>query len=86
MLRQLTQSEVDALPTGSWVWITWSGGNGPHRYETYRANGLVYAVADDSHALLFAIDFVGKYPLTQVWIDDEEGKAAAGKSDRPAGQ
>lgn len=28
----LTQSEVDALPDGARVVVTWCGGNGPHEY------------------------------------------------------
>lgn len=29
----LTQEEFDALESGAEVVITWSGGNGPHRYR-----------------------------------------------------
>ena len=32
MTEPLTQEQVDELPEGAEVEITWSGGNGPHRY------------------------------------------------------
>ena len=32
-MRTLTQAEVEALPVGTRVRITWSGGNGPHWYQ-----------------------------------------------------
>ena len=31
--RKLTREEMDALPHGARVLITWNGGNGPHKYE-----------------------------------------------------
>lgn len=30
--RLLSQDEVDQLPEGTAIIVTWSGGNGPHRY------------------------------------------------------
>ncbi len=32
----LTQAEVDALPDGTRIVVTWSGGNGPHEYVLRR--------------------------------------------------
>lgn len=31
-MRRLTQQEAEALPEGTKVRVTWSGGNGPHWY------------------------------------------------------
>lgn len=32
-MKRLTQQEAEALPEGSRVRVTWSGGNGPHWYQ-----------------------------------------------------
>lgn len=36
----LTQKEVDLLPVGTKVIITWSGGNGPHKYTIHKRKGI----------------------------------------------
>lgn len=37
--KTLTQEEVDALPAGTEVVITWRGGNGPHEYAIHKRKG-----------------------------------------------
>lgn len=32
-MRLLTQDELEQLPDGTEIVVTWSGGNGPHRYK-----------------------------------------------------
>jgi hypothetical protein len=39
----LTQEEADALPDGTEVIITWSGGNGPHRYVIHVVGRMRFA-------------------------------------------
>ncbi len=41
---KLTAEQIDALPDGAEVVVTWSGGNGPHRYTVARRHGMVLAV------------------------------------------
>jgi hypothetical protein len=65
--KLLTQEQVDELEEGTWVLITWSGGNGPHNYRiTVDNNGNRYACGADyfdtpEDPLRFynPIDFVG---------------------------
>lgn len=40
----LTQEQVDALPEGAEVVVTWSGGNGPHRYTIGVKHSIRYAL------------------------------------------
>jgi len=69
----LTQEEVDALPEGTEVVITWSGGNGPHRYTISKYQGASYTtitasgVSHPGHR----IDFVGPKPLTVVRLSND---------------
>ena len=59
----LTQDEVDALPEGTEVVVTWSGGNGPHTYRIVHVNGEVCT----DNVYRDRLDFVGeKQPFTQV--------------------
>lgn len=64
-LYLLSQEEVEELPEGTKVVITWSGGNGPHQYVIARhpKTGYTYAALNDdpSDRLRFhnPIDFVG---------------------------
>lgn len=67
----LTQQEVDALAEGTEVWITWSGGNGPH----------LYRIVVDEHGqrrvdnpYRDALHTVGAYPLTTVRVASNTGK------------
>lgn len=38
-MKLLSQKEVDNLPEGTKVIITWSGGNGPHEYTILKRVG-----------------------------------------------
>lgn len=60
----LSQAEIDALPEGACVRVTWSGGNGPHEYEISRSGG-VCAMRDG--VFVGFLHMCGEYPLTQVW-------------------
>jgi hypothetical protein len=78
---QLTQEDVSELPDGSPVFITWCGGNGPHRYYIVRRDGVVYAamkpaVGDDERLGYDAIvDCVGTDRInTRVWLPEREKK------------
>lgn len=59
--KLLTQDEVDAIPEGTKVVITWSGGNGPFEYTIEKVRGFAWAKECGCW-----INFVGEYPLTQV--------------------
>ena len=39
----LTVEQIRALPKGAEVVVTWSGGNGPHRYHIAHRDATVYA-------------------------------------------
>lgn len=43
-MNTLTQEQVNALPEGTAVIVTWSGGNGPHRYTIGVKHDVRYAV------------------------------------------
>jgi len=60
----LLQAEVDVLPEGTEVEVTWSGGNGPHRYTIVIINGQRHAANIYKDALYS----VGEKPLTEVRI------------------
>ena len=62
----LTQPEIDALPDGTGVIVTWSGGNGPHRYTISRRHG--YTAAFGFGIEVGALNICGEHPLTQVWL------------------
>lgn len=70
MQKYLTQEEVDALPEGAEVIITWSGGNGPHKYIIGKYCGESYTTffaSDEKRHLGNRIDFVGgRKPFTMV--------------------
>lgn len=38
---RLSSAEVERLPLGTKVVITWSGGNGPHRYEVCSEDEMI---------------------------------------------
>lgn len=71
--KPLTQKEVDNLPKGTKVVITWFGGNGPHLYEIYkRDDGLSYIKEHNHNHGCYdgEIDFVGpEKPHTIVTLD-----------------
>lgn len=54
----LTQKEVNNLPIGTEVIVTWSGGNGPHKY-TIIENGD-YGPITNIGIKNGKLDFVGK--------------------------
>jgi hypothetical protein len=71
----LTQAEVDALPTGTVVWITWSGGNGPHRYDVVNEGKYGVRVSAQISSGDDLIQFVGKESYhTHVWLTDPKSK------------
>jgi len=56
--RFLTHDEVQALPDGTAVRITWSGGNGPWTYRIKRHRNTAYVVLSNGKHLQ-SITFVG---------------------------
>jgi hypothetical protein len=76
--KLLTQAEVDALPTGTEVWVVWSGGNGPHRYQIQNEGGEAHVDAKISSNDT-RIDFVGKERYNcHVWLADTDVKGKKG--------
>ena len=63
-MKPLTQAEICALPEGTEVWVTWSGGNGPLRYNIARRHEVPFA---RYRTVLHPLDMCGEHPLTQVW-------------------
>lgn len=41
--QAVTPAQLAALPDGTTVEVTWSGGNGPHRYVLEQRCGVTYA-------------------------------------------
>lgn len=79
MSRALTQAEVDALPDGTRILVTWSGGNGPHEYVVRVIDGRRYAVLPEGHPWRrededtrppgdSELERVGEHPLTVVQL------------------
>lgn len=68
----LTQEEVDNLPAGTKVVITWSGGNGPHEYTIHKrdySGSFVKESNPNAGSYDGEIDFVGeKSPYTVVTL------------------
>lgn len=67
--RVLTQTEVDALPDGTMIEVTWSGGNGPHIYTAEHRGKYVAALVPDGPMSGYkagTLMFCGKRPLTEV--------------------
>lgn len=62
----LEQSEVDELPDGQRIVVTWSSGNGPHEYALRVKDGRPCAVLlpdggyIDQEVVVGQLDFVGK--------------------------
>jgi hypothetical protein len=70
----LTAEEVDQLPDGTSIIVTWSGGNGPHRYVLHVDRwGRRYAAVVPEHDPTGAFRTynplvgVGAWPRTRVW-------------------
>lgn len=68
----LTSDQIAALPVGTEIMVTWSGGNGPHKYTVDRRNSVTLARPTDFRTgertpMHLSIDsFLGPSPLTQV--------------------
>ena len=80
----LTTAELLAMPSGSRVWVTWSGGNGPHEYEV--RNTLYADGARSEYAAIYrigarplerAVGFISRLhpgpPCDQAWASDPRG-------------
>jgi len=70
----LTREEVNKLPNGTKVIITWCGGNGPHKYIIQRGSygGLIAQMpgATKLYPKNHTIDFVGTQSFhTHVSLD-----------------
>jgi hypothetical protein len=69
--KLLSQEEVNLLPIGTKVIVTWTGGNGPHKYKIaeHRKDGPVTNIGIKNGHL----DFVGKESYhTHVSIVNKE--------------
>lgn len=71
-LVPLSQADVDALPDGAAIRVTWSGGNGPHSYVLRRQFSAPWAYSERGVAVGHLTQ-VGNHPRDQVWVDDEGG-------------
>lgn len=71
-MRQLTKDEVNSLPVGTHVFVTWSGGNGPfwYRITEDKWNRKMISTLDGTYVESVDRSFVGKYPLTTVFIEE----------------
>ena len=67
-MRLLNQTELDELPDDTEIIVTWSGGNGPHRYiwRVVHGVGCAYLVSDPT--FLVGHPKAREYPLDQVWL------------------
>lgn len=75
MEELLTAEEVEKLPNGTKVIITWSGGNGPHRYviQRIRYGTIIARMPGEKHLRPknHTINFVGKERYhTHVSLDE----------------
>jgi len=60
---RLTQAEVDGLPDGTPIEVTWSGGNGPHRYRVHVDHrGNRYAWSGSGDPTYNPLTYVGAEP------------------------
>ena len=66
----LTQEEVNALPNGTEIVVTWSGGNGPWKYLITKPFGLTMVSTTKTWPIgIDVVDFVGdKKPHTLVTL------------------
>lgn len=73
-MKYLTQEEVNSLPSGTVVEVTWTGGNGPHKYviekPPYDTTPLAFIIEKDGRRIeVGELDFVGQEkPYTLVSI------------------
>jgi hypothetical protein len=60
----LDQTEVDALAPGTAIEVTWSGGNGPHRYRVHvDKHGQRYAWTGSGQLTYNPLVYVGREPF-----------------------
>ena len=74
MTEPLTPEEVDALPEGTLITVTWSGGNGPHDYVvTVNDHGQRFAEVpgNTNERMRFYNPLRGIWPDTRVWLRTE---------------
>ena len=71
--RLLDNEALAQLPDGTRIVVTWSGGNGPHRYVLRRDQfGALYTETDFAYGnTRHLLDMIGPHPLTQVRADEE---------------
>lgn len=68
--RALTQEEVDRLPVGARVRVTWSGGNGPHDYFVIpNVDGARVAITLDGTWVGTLTEVGADQPHIQVWVE-----------------
>ena len=70
--RKLTQPELELLPDETEIVVTWSGGNGPHRYVWRVQNGVGCAYTIGEQSMLVGHPRAQDYPLDQVWLPGHE--------------
>lgn len=68
VIKALTKDELDQLPDGTSIKVTWSGGNGPHKYVLRRHYSTPWAAMPDGH-MVGHLKHVGAHPLDQVFVD-----------------
>src|SRR5690242_5015428 len=72
--ERLTMDQQQTLPEGARVTITWSGGNGPHRYTVRIYHGVRHAdTGRDSHdPRRFATRLDSEWNVvTEGWLDEQ---------------
>lgn len=91
----LTRRQVEALADGTPIIVTWSGGNGPHRYTLRHHLGYIVAKSEHDRDDYFDITgrclgpdaFVGQQQFhTRVWLlehDEGAGDGAVVRRDTP---
>lgn len=63
---RLTQEQLAALPTGTAIVVTWSGGNGPHKYELRHDHGQPAASASGVFVGIHADGDKGDYVTRDI--------------------
>lgn len=59
-MEYLSQEEVEALPDNTEVIVTWSGGNGPHKYIiTHQVRGTLGVKTGRPFDYIHSLSFVG---------------------------
>ena len=75
IVKYFTQEEVNNLPDGTKVMITWSGGNGPWEYIIRQTEHGVYVEDTVTKKINYGsgiVNFVGNGKIhTKVWLVPE---------------